>query len=72
MTGLPAEEDQEALRLYVRRDPTLHGGGFTFRDGEWLIWLAVAKGEDTAQRPREFRGYRIAWEDSGPFYANRR
>jgi hypothetical protein len=68
MAEFPSAENIELLQDFVRSDPSLHGGGFTFRDGEWVVWLAVARGESTAGRPREFRGYRIAWEDSGPFY----
>jgi hypothetical protein len=69
MADPPGEADQAAVRELVHRDADLHGGGFTFRDGEWLVWLAVARGESAEGRPAEFRGYRIAWEATGPFHA---
>ncbi len=68
MADPPGEANQEALRLFIRTDPSLHGGGFTFRDGKWMVWLAVARGTDTSERVDDFRGYEIAWEDSGPFH----
>ncbi|MEW2500003.1 hypothetical protein AB0878_05905 [Amycolatopsis sp. NPDC047767] len=68
MAAFPSEEDQEALRLLIHGDQALQGGGFAFRDGEWIVLLSPVRGVATGRRPDEFRGYRIVWEDIGPVH----
>ena len=67
----PSEEQRRVLRSTIHLDRELQGGGFTLRDGKWMIWLAVVKGQDTTGRPRTLMGYPVVYEDSGPFFADR-
>ncbi|WP_158632682.1 hypothetical protein [Amycolatopsis sp. WAC 01416] len=64
----PTDEDRAQLARELRPDPAVHGFGFAYRDGEWIVWVALAP-EDRSERPARIGDYRVVYEHSGPFHA---